>query len=293
MRKPIFKGAATAIITPFSENKVNREKLAELIEFQIKNGIDALVVCGTTGEASTMPDSEHVATVEFAVRQINGRVPVIAGAGSNDTSHAIALSKALEAVGVDGLLSVTPYYNKTTQKGLVAHFKAIAGNVGLPIILYNVPSRTNLNISPDALAELSKTENIVAVKECNLDQVGETLTKCESDFAIYSGEDANILPLMAWGGLGVITTMGNIVPKDTRDICAAYFAGDIETARAIQKRTLRLIKALFCEVNPMPLKEAMNQAGFGVGPCRLPLVDVTDASKKMIREALLAYGLIK
>lgn len=293
MRKPIFKGAATAIITPFSENKVNREKLGELIEFQIDGGIDALVVCGTTGEASTMPDSEHVATVEFAVRQINGRVPVIAGAGSNDTVHAIALSKALEAVGVDGLLSVTPYYNKTTQRGLVAHFGAIAGSVGLPIILYNVPSRTNLNISPDALAELSKIENIVGVKECNLDQVGETLTKCEKDFAIYSGEDANILPLMAWGGLGVITTMGNIIPKDTRDICAAFFAGDLETARAIQKRTLRLIKALFCEVNPMPLKEAMNQAGFGVGPCRLPLVDVADGSKKLIREALLAYGLIK
>ncbi|MDR1439153.1 MAG: 4-hydroxy-tetrahydrodipicolinate synthase [Clostridiales bacterium] len=293
MRKPIFKGAATAIITPFAQGAVNREKLGELIDFQIKSGMDALVVCGTTGEASTMPDSEHVATVEFAVRHVGGRVPVIAGAGSNDTEHAVRLSAALEAVGVDGLLSVTPYYNKTSQKGLVAHFGAIAGKVGVPIILYNVPTRTNLNIAPDTLAELSKIENIVGVKECNLEQVGETLSKCEKDFAVYSGEDANILPLMAWGGIGVITTMGNIIPKDTRDICAAFFAGDMETARSLQMRTLRLIKALFCEVNPMPLKEAMNQAGFGVGACRLPLVEVTEPSKKLIREALVAYGLIK
>jgi 4-hydroxy-tetrahydrodipicolinate synthase len=290
-RKLIFKGAATAMVTPFDEKGVNYEKLGELIEFQIKNSIDGLVICGTTGEASAMPDREHVATVEFAVKLVNGRVPVIAGAGSNDTAHAVSLSKALEAVGVDGLLSVTPYYNKTTQKGLVAHFGAIAGSVGVPIILYNVPSRTNLNIAPDTLAELSRVKNIVAVKECNLDQVGETFVKCDPEFAIYSGEDANILPLMAWGGSGVITTMGNIIPKDTHDICAAFFEGDLDRARALQKRTLDLIKALFCEVNPIPLKEAMNQAGFGVGECRLPLVGVTEASRKFISKALAAYGL--
>ncbi|MDR3121609.1 MAG: 4-hydroxy-tetrahydrodipicolinate synthase [Clostridiales bacterium] len=293
MRKPIFKGAGTAIVTPFREDGVNFEKLSELLEFQIQNGIDSIVICGTTGEASTMPDEEHVATVKYTVEKVNHRVPVIAGAGSNDTRHSVELGKKLEAVGADALLSVAPYYNKTTQRGLVAHFTAAAKQIKLPFILYNVPSRTNLNIAPDTLAELSKVENIVAVKECNLEQVGDLVAKCEKDFAIYSGEDSNILPLMSWGGLGVISVLSNIIPKDTRELCAKFLAGDIAGAREIQVNTMRLIRALFSEVNPIPVKEALNLMGFAVGPCRLPLVEIGEGSKKILKDALAAYGLIQ
>ena len=292
MREPIFKGAATAIITPFTESGTNYEKLEELLEFQIANKIDAIVVCGTTGEASTMPDKEHIAAVKFAVEKTKGRVPIIAGAGSNDTKHAVDLSKSLEDVGADALLSVTPYYNKTTQKGLVTHFDIIAKSVKLPIIIYNVPSRTNLNVAPDTFASLSKIENIVGVKECNLDQVGETILKCEKDFTIYTGEDGCVLPLLAWGGKGVISVMSNIIPKDTHDLCQKFFDGDLEGARNIQLKAVPLIKALFCEVNPIPVKEAMNMMGMDVGECRLPLVGMMDSNKKFLREALEAYGLL-
>ena len=292
MRKRIFTGAGTAIITPFTETGVNYEKLEELLEFQIKNATDCIVICGTTGEASTMPDEEHVAVVKFAVDTVKGRIPVIAGAGSNDTKHAIDLSKSLEAVGADALLSVTPYYNKTTQKGLIAHFSFIADQVNLPIILYNVPSRTNLNINPETQAELSKIENIVGIKECNLDQVGEAMNRCEKDFAFYSGEDANILPMLAFGGLGVISVMSNIIPRDTHDICANFFGGNIAEARAIQLRTLQLVKALFSETSPIPLKEAMNLIGMQVGSCRMPLVSITEGNKKLLTEALEEYGLL-
>ena len=292
MRNPIFKGAATAIVTPFKTDGVNFEKLAELLEFQIKEGIDAIVICGTTGEASTMPDEEHVATVKFTVDKVNKRVPVIAGAGSNDTKHAVELSKKLEAIGADALLSVTPYYNKTTQRGLVAHFTASAKAVKLPFILYNVPVRTALNIAPETLGELSKTENIVGVKECNFDQVPEVMNRCEKDFAIYAGDDGIVLPLMGWGGLGVISVMSNIIPKDTHNICAKFFAGDIEGAREIALRSFPLFRSLFCEVSPIPVKEAMNQMGFDVGECRLPLVGISDANRKVVKGALEAYGLI-
>ena len=292
MRKPVFVGAGVAIITPFNDNGVDFDKLEELIEFQIKGGIDSIVICGTTGEASTMPDEEHIETVRFTIEKVKGRVPVIAGAGSNDTKHAVELSKRLEDTGVDALLSVTPYYNKTTQKGLIAHFKMIANNVKLPIILYNVPSRTNLSIAPETLAELSKTENIVGVKECVLDQVGLVANLCEKDFAIYSGEDANILPLMVWGGIGVISVMANIIPGDTRDICAKYLAGDIEGARKISLKTLNLVKAVFCEVSPIPIKEAMNQLGMNVGAGRLPLVEISQGGRETVRKALVEYGLL-
>ena len=293
MRIPVFVGAGVAIVTPFKGDGVDFEKMEELIEFQIKGGIDSITVCGTTGEASTMPDKEHVETVKFTVEKVNGRVPVVAGAGSNDTKHAIELSKKIESVGVDALLSVNPYYNKTTQKGLVAHYKMIAASVKLPIILYNVPARTNLNILPETMGELSKIENIAGVKECNLDQVGDVINCCEQDFAIYSGEDANILPLMVWGGIGVISVMANIIPKDTHDICAKYFAGDIEGARKISLKTLNLVKALFCEVNPIPVKEAMNQMGMNVGVGRMPLVDISPSGRERVRKALDEYGLLK
>ena len=292
MRNPIFKGAATAIVTPFEANGVNFDKLAELLEFQIKEGIDAIVICGTTGEASTMPDEEHVATVKFTVDKVNKRVPVIAGAGSNDTKHAVELSKKLEAIGADALLTVTPYYNKTTQRGLVAHFSASAKAVKLPFIVYNVPTRTALNISPETLGELSKIENIVGIKECNLDQVPEVINCCEKDFAIYAGDDGIVLPLMGWGGLGVISVVSNIIPNDIHKICAKFFAGDIEGAREIALRSFPLFRALFCEVSPIPVKEAMNQMGFGVGECRLPLVGISDANRDKVKNALAAYGCI-
>ena len=292
MRNPVFKGAATAIITPFKAEGVDFEKLAELLEFQIREGIDAIVICGTTGEASTMPDKEHVATVKFTVEKVKKRVPVIAGAGSNDTKHAIDLAKMLEDAGADALLSVTPYYNKTTQRGLVAHFSASAKAVRLPFILYNVPSRTNLNIAPETLGELSKVENIVGVKECNADQVPETINKAEKDFAVYAGDDGIALPLMSWGGLGVISVMSNIIPKDMRDLCAKYFAGDVAGAREIALRSFALFRALFCEVSPIPIKEAMNMMGFAVGECRLPLVGISESGRKAVKAALAGYGLI-
>ena len=293
MRDRIFTGVGTAIITPFTETGVNYEKLEELLEYQIKNEVDCIVICGTTGEASTMPDEEHIAVVRYTVEKVGGRIPVIAGAGSNDTKHAIELSQSLEAAGADALLSVSPYYNKTTQKGLVSHFNCIANQVKLPIILYNVPSRTNLNINPETQAELSKTENIIGIKECNLDQVGESMNRCEKDFAFYSGEDANVLPMLAFGGLGVISVMSNIIPKDTHDLCARFFEGNLAEARAIQLRTLQLVKALFNETSPIPLKEAMNLLGMQVGACRLPLVEISEGSRKLLIDALQAYGLLK
>jgi 4-hydroxy-tetrahydrodipicolinate synthase len=292
MRKPVFLGAGVAIITPFKGEEVDFDKLGELIEFQIKGGIDCIVICGTTGEASAMPDAEHIATVRFAVEKTKNRVPVVAGAGSNDTKHAVELSKSLEALGVDALLSVTPYYNKTTQRGLIAHFSAVSSAVKLPVILYNVPARTNLNIAPETLGELSKIENIVGVKECNLDQVPAVINACEKDFYVYSGEDANILPLMSWGGKGVISVMANIIPRDTHDICAKFLEEDLEGARRISLKTINLVKALFCEVSPIPTKEAMNQLGMDVGQCRLPLVEISPAGRETVRKALVEYGLL-
>jgi len=292
MRNPIFKGAATAIVTPFKADGVDFEKLAELLEFQVTEGIDAIVICGTTGEASTMPDKEHVATVKFTVEKVKKRIPVIAGAGSNDTRHAVELAKMLEDAGADALLSVTPYYNKTTQRGLVAHFTESAKAAKLPFILYNVPTRTNLNIAPETLGELSKVENIVGVKECNAEQVPETINKAEKDFAVYAGDDGIVLPLMSWGGLGVISVLSNIVPKDVHDLCAKFFAGDLAGAREIALRSCALIKALFCEVSPIPIKEAMNLMGFAVGGCRLPLVGISESGGKTVRAALEGYGLL-
>jgi len=292
MRKPIFTGSGVAIVTPFKDDHVDYEKLEELIEFQIKEGTDCIVVCGTTGEASTMPDEEHISVIKFTVEKVNKRVPVIAGTGSNDTRHAIKLSKEAEDVGADAVLSVTPYYNKTTQKGLYEHFKTIAESITIPVVLYNVPSRTSLNINPDTMKALSEIENIVAVKECNLSQVGEIINLCGSDFAVYSGEDANVLPLLALGGKGVISVMANIIPKDTHDLVAKFMEGDLEGSRKIQLKTLNLIKALFIEVNPIPVKAAMNLMGMNVGKCRMPLVDMNEKNLEILRKAMQDYGLI-
>ncbi|HEY8499460.1 MAG TPA: 4-hydroxy-tetrahydrodipicolinate synthase [Clostridia bacterium] len=292
MKHPIFTGSCVALVTPFTDEGVNYEKLEELIEWQIEQGTDAILICGTTGEASTMPDPEHKAVIRFAVEKIKGRVHVMAGAGSNDTKHAIELSRFAQSAGADSILSVTPYYNKTTQEGLYQHFKAVAEAVSIPVVLYNVPSRTNLNINPETLKRLSGIENIVGVKECNLAQVAKTRMLCGDNLIIYSGEDGNVVPLMALGGYGVISVMANIIPADTHKMAAAFLEGDLETSRQIQIKTVNLVDALFCEVNPIPVKTAMNLMGMNVGKCRMPLVDISPKGLETVRSALKEYGLI-
>ena len=292
MKKLIFTGSGVAIITPFTNDGVDYDKLGELIEFQINNHTDCLVICGTTGEASTMPDDEHIAVIEYAVKKVNKRIPVIAGTGSNDTRHAVHLSKRAEEVGVDAILSVTPYYNKTSQRGLYEHFKAIANGISIPVILYNVPSRTNLNINAETIKQLSDIDNIVGIKECNLNQVGDIINLCGEDFTVYSGDDGVVLPILSLGGKGVISVMANIIPGDTHDMVAKYLAGDVLGGRKLQLATLNLIKALFCDVSPIPLKAAMNMMDMKVGPCRMPLVDMNEKNLDILRNALKEYGLI-
>jgi 4-hydroxy-tetrahydrodipicolinate synthase len=293
MKRPLFTGSGVAIVTPFTKEGIDYKKLAELIEFQLANKTDAIIICGTTGEASTMPDSEHKAAIEFAVRTVNKRVPVIAGTGSNYTKHAVELSQYAESVGVDGLLSVTPYYNKTTQQGLIEHFKMIAESVSLPIILYNVPSRTNLNINPETLKQLSKIENIIAVKECNLGQTPETAALCGDDMLIYSGEDGMIVPFLSLGAKGVISVMANIIPEDTHNIVMKYLHNDLEGSLALQLKATTLIKALFIEVNPIPVKAAMNLMGMNVGSCRMPLIDMSANNLEFLKKEMKNYGLLK
>jgi len=291
MKKCVFKGSGVAIVTPFTNDGIDYEKLGELIDFQISEGTNSIVICGTTGEASTMPDDEHIAVIEYTVKKVNKQVPVIAGAGSNDTKHAIHLSKRAEEAGADAILSVTPYYNKTTQRGLCEHFKAVAESVSVPVILYNVPSRTNLNINPETVKKLSEIKNIVGVKECNLNQVGDILNLCGDDITIYSGEDALVVPQLSLGAKGVISVMANIIPKDTHDIVMKYLSGDIEGSRKLQLKTLNLIKALFIEVSPIPIKTAMNLMGFAVGKCRMPLVDMDEKNAEILKSAMKEYGL--
>ncbi len=292
MKKTIFTGSGVAIVTPFTDEGTDYQKLSELIEYQIKEGTDAIVICGTTGEASTMYDDEHKAAIKYTVEKVNGRVPVIAGTGSNYTTHAVELSKYAQEVGADAILTVTPYYNKTTQKGLYEHFKLIAGSIKIPAILYNVPSRTNLNIAPETVKALSQIDNIVAIKECNLSQVGDIVNLCGDDITVYSGEDGAIVPFLSMGAKGVISVMANIIPKETHDIVAKFLAGDIEGSRKLQLQTLDLIKALFIEVSPIPIKAAMNLLGMNVGSCRLPLVDMTDKNFEFLKNELKKYGLL-
>lgn len=292
MKQPLFKGSCVALVTPFTQDGVNFDKLEELIEWQIREGTDAILICGTTGEASTMPDAEHKEVIRFAVEKIAGRVHVMAGTGSNDTKHAIELSQYAESVGVDSILTVTPYYNKTTQEGLYRHFKAIAESVKIPVVLYNVPSRTNLNINPETLKRLSEVPNIAAVKECNLSQVAKTRLLCGDDLVIYSGEDANIVPVMALGGMGIISVLANIIPADTHRIAAAFLEGDLKTSQSLQIKAINLVDALFCEVNPIPVKAAMNMMGMNVGECRMPLVEISAKGREILRNAMSEYGLI-
>jgi len=292
MKKPLFIGSCVALITPFTEDGVDYGKLEELIEWQISEGTDAILICGTTGEASTMPDEEHMEVLRFAAERIKNRVHIMMGAGSNDTRHAIKLSQYCESIGADSILTVTPYYNKTTQEGLYQHFKAIAESVNIPVVLYNVPSRTNLNINPSTLKRLSAIPNIVAVKECNLLQVAETAYLCGDELVQYSGEDGNVVPLLAMGGMGVISVAANIIPADMHKMVMAFMDGDLETARKMQIRMEPLVKALFCETNPIPVKAAMNLMGMNVGRCRLPLVDISPQGLETLKKAMKEYGLI-
>lgn len=289
----LFKGSAVALVTPFTEdNNVNFEKLGELIEYHIENDTDALVVCGTTGEATTMSESEIFAVIKYAVEKVNKRIPVIAGTGSNNTMLSVHMSQEAEKLGVDGLLIITPYYNKTNERGLKLHFETIAKSVKLPIILYNVPGRTKVNIKPSVVAELAKIDNIVAVKEASGDlaQVAEIAKLVPEDFAIYSGNDDTILPLLSLGGSGVISVLANICPKETHDLVAKFFEGDIEGSKKLQLDMDALIAALFIEVNPVPVKTAMNILDFNVGDLRLPLAEMEEANLNVLKQELTNFG---
>ena len=295
MKKILFKGCGTAIATPFTEDGINFEEFKKLIEFQIAEGVDAIIVCGTTGESSTMTDEERKATIKFAVDTVNGRIPVIAGTGSNNTQHAIALSKYAESIGVDGVLLVTPYYNKTTQTGLIAHYTAIAKEIHIPMILYSVPSRTGVNILPATALELSKIENIVAIKEAsgNISQVAEIAKLCGDNLAIYSGNDDQIIPILSLGGIGVISVLSNVAPKYTHDIVYNYSTGKNDLALNMQLNALELIHSLFCEVNPIPVKAALNMMGYSFGKPRLPLVEMCSANAEILKNNLEAFRKIE
>jgi len=288
LKKIIFKGAGTSIATPFVENGINYKEFEKMLEFQIKEKIDSIIVCGTTGEASTMTEEEKKELIKFTVEKVNRKVPVIAGTGGNNTKQVIEMSKYAEKVGADGVLIVTPYYNKTTQKGVIAHYKAISDEISIPIIVYNVPSRTGVNILPETCLELSKLKNIVAIKEAsgNISQIAEIAALCKEELQIYSGNDDQIVPTLSLGGIGVISVLSNIKPKFVHDMVYEYFKGNIEKAKDMQLQQLDLIKALFCEVNPIPIKHALNKVGFDFGIPRLPLIELSKQNQEKLEKLI-------
>ena len=293
----IFTGAGVALITPMNDDgSVNYEKLRELLEFHVANKTDAIIICGTTGEASTLSDEEHLECIRFACEVINKRIPVIAGTGSNCTQSAIELSKEAEKSGVDGLLLVTPYYNKATQNGLKAHYKAIAKEVNVPIILYNVPSRTGTRLAPQTVVDLChEVPNIVGVKDAtgDISEVAELMSLAKGTVDVYSGNDDQIVPVLSLGGKGVISVLSNILPKETHDMVASYLEGDVAKSCEMQLKYFDLVKALFCEVNPIPVKKALNLMGLEVGSLRLPLTEMEDANAKRLEEEMRKAGVIK
>lgn len=293
----VFTGAGVAIITPMKANgEVNYEKLGEFIDYQIENSTDAIVICGTTGEASTLTHEEHIETIRFAADHVKKRVPVIAGTGSNCTETAVYLSQEAQKAGVDACLVVTPYYNKATQKGLIKHYTTVAKSVDLPIIMYNVPGRTGCNIQPETAATLAKdVDNIVAIKAAtgNMAQESKTMALAEGRLDMYSGEDRLIVPLMSIGAKGVISVLSNVAPQQTHDICAKFAEGKIEEARQLQFNALELVDALFCEVNPVPVKHALNLQGWDMGPLRMPLCEMEDANLERLRNAMIQYGILE
>lgn len=296
MKQTVFTGAGVALVTPFhADGSVNYEKFGELIDFQIENGTDALIIAGTTGESSTLTEEEHVEVLRFAIKHTNHRVPVIAGTGSNDTAFAVSLSQEAEALGADALLLVTPYYNKTTQRGLYMHYKTIAESVKLPVILYNVPSRTGMTIEVETAAKLAEIDNIVAMKDAvgNISYTAKLIEHCGDTLTVYSGNDDQIVPMMSLGAKGVISVLSNVMPRETHDLAMAALNGDYKTAAALQLSMLKLVNALFIETNPIPVKEAMNQMGMEVGACRLPLYDMAPANIEVLKAELAKHGLLK
>ncbi|WP_195251274.1 4-hydroxy-tetrahydrodipicolinate synthase [Romboutsia sp. 1001713B170207_170306_H8] len=290
----IFKGSAVALITPFDENgRVNYEKLDELVEFHIENNTDAIVACGTTGEASTLDDEEHLAVIKYVIDKANKRIPIIAGTGGNDTIHSIYMCQQAEKFGADALLVITPYYNKGNKSGIKKHFETIASSVNIPIIMYNVPSRTGVNLAPSMVSELAQVKNIVGIKEAsgNLAQVAEVCRLVPKDFAVYSGNDDTILPLLSLGGHGVISVLANICPQETHDLVYKFFEGDINGSRELQLGMKPLIDALFIEVNPVPVKTAANLLGFEVGGLRLPLAEMDPKNVEVLKQQLVNCGL--
>ncbi len=295
MKKTVFTGSGVAIATPMNaDGSVNFEKLDNLIDFHLENKTDAIISCGTTGESATLSHEEHCKVLEHTIRRVNKKIPVIAGTGSNDTAYSLELAKEAASYGADALLSVTPYYNKTSQAGLVKHFTYVADRVDLPMILYNVPSRTGCNILPETYLELSKHPNIVATKEANgnISAIAKTIALCGDNLDVYSGNDDQIVPILALGGKGVISVFANICPSQTHDICQKFFDGDLDGSRKMFLEYLALMEALFMDVNPIPVKEAMNQMGMECGPCRLPLCDMSNAAKEKLTAILKEYKLI-
>ena len=295
MKKEIFRGAGVAIITPFTETGVNYNELGRIIEDQIAGGTDAIVITGTTGESATMTDAEHREAIRYTVEKVGGRIPVVAGTGSNETSYAIELSQYAEKVGADALLLVTPYYNKCTQNGLVAHYTKIADSVSIPAILYNVPSRTGVGIKTETYAKLSQHPRIVGVKEASgdLSAILRLRAATGDDFAVYSGNDDQIVPILSLGASGVISVLSNVAPRVAHDICQHYFDGDVRTAAKMQIDYTDLIDALFCEVNPIPVKTAMRRLGYDAGPLRMPLSEMEPAHAAQLDAALRKHGLLK
>ena len=289
----MFKGSGVALVTPFKNREVHYEKLRELLEWHIANQTDAIIICGTTGEASTMTDAERKAVIKFTVEVVERRIPVIAGSGSNNTAHAVELSQYCESVGVDGLLVVTPYYNKATELGLLKHYEAIANSVELPIILYSVAGRTGVNLTPKVVQKLAQIPNIIGIKEASGDisQVAEIARLCGEDFAIYSGNDDMIVPVLSLGGQGVISVLANILPQVTHDLVSSYLEGDVKTSCKLQLRVNGLVHALFIEVNPIPVKTAMNLMGMDVGSFRLPLTEMAAENLVVLKDELTNYGL--
>lgn len=292
----LFEGAGVALVTPFKENgEVNYEKLEEIVEEQIAGGTDAIIACGTTGEASTMTHEEHLDVIEYICRVTKKRIPVVAGTGSNCTETAVYLSAEAEKRGTDGLLLVSPYYNKATQKGLMAHFTAVADAVKIPVILYNIPGRTGVTIKPETIAALCRdVDNIVGVKEAsgNFSAIATLMSLSDGKVDLYSGNDDQIVPLLSLGGKGVISVLSNVAPRQTHDICASYFAGDVKTSAGLQLKAIPLITELFSEVNPIPVKAAMNMMGKGVGPLRMPLTEMEPQNQEKLKKAMTAYGIL-
>lgn len=295
MKKTVFTGAGVAIVTPmFEDGSVNYDVLGQLIEYQIENGTDAIISCGTTGESATLDNQEHCDVLSYTIKKVNGRVPVVAGTGSNDTRYAVELSRHAQEAGADALLMVTPYYNKTSQTGLINHYHYVADRVDVPIILYNVPSRTGCNIQPTTYVELAKHPNIVATKEASSDisSIAKTISLCGDDLAVYSGNDDQVIPILSLGGKGVISVFSNIYPQKMHQICAEFFNGNTEKSRDMMLHYLDLMNGLFCDVNPIPVKEAMNMMGYQCGPCRMPLAPMSESAKVSLAALLKKHGLI-